>query len=464
MLRPVDEWAPPGYRVEQMLGFGTLGEVWRAREQTTGERVALQRLHAATTPELLAHLRAGAGALEALRTPYVVRVRAVDGAGPRPVVVLDHAAGGSLAALLRRRSRFAPGEVVTLAVPLAEALAQAHAAGLVHGGLTPSCVLLTADGMPLLGDLGTTAGGEPEQDVRDLARLCVRLLEPPPPRGLLVDAPAEEPAAPGGLAVPPDVPRALAPVLEEALAGRCTAAELAMGLRAAHPAVPVRGTGADPGTAGEPPRRARPGETAPEVDRPRRAAAGDRTGAARAPGSRRGAHRSVRVRWPLVAAGGALLVLAALWSRGPEPVADAVGSQAPAATAAAVAVDWAAVLQGLDEARAQAYAHADPDLLAQVYAPGTVAARADAAALTALRDRGRAASGVRHELLRVEPRSAGADRVELDVVDVLGPQQVHDRQNAVVEQRAGRGERAYVVELVRSAEGWRLADVRPRGG
>lgn len=461
MLRPVDEWAPPGYRVEQMLGFGTRGEVWRAREQATGERVVLQRLHAATAPELLAELRADAAALEALGTPYVVRVRAVHGDGPRPVVVLDHAAGGSLAALLRRRSRLAPGEVVTLAVPLAEALAQAHAAGLVHGGLAPSCVLLTDDGMPLLGDLGATVGGMPEQDVRDLARLCVRLLQAPPPRGLLAEAPDEEPAALGEPAVPPDVPRALAVVLEAAVAGRCTAAELAAGLRAAHPAVPVRGTGADPGERSG---RAGSGESRPQVDRPRRAAGG--TGPARALRSRRGVHRSARLRWPLAAAAGVLLVLAVLWPRGPEPVpvAEAVGPQAPEPTRTAAPVNWAAVLQGLDEARAQAYAQADPDLLEQVYAPGAAAARADAAAVEALRERGRSAGGVRHELLRVEPRSEGADRVELDVVDVLGAQQVHDRQNAVVERRAGRGERAYVVELVRSGDGWLLADVRPRGG
>jgi hypothetical protein len=43
--------------------------------------------------------------------------------------VLDHARGGSLAALLSRRGRLTPGEVVTIAAPLAQALAAAHAAG-----------------------------------------------------------------------------------------------------------------------------------------------------------------------------------------------------------------------------------------------------------------------------------------------------------------------------------------------
>jgi serine/threonine protein kinase len=40
----VDDFSLPGYNVEQLVGFGGSGEVWRARDSSTGEVVALKRL------------------------------------------------------------------------------------------------------------------------------------------------------------------------------------------------------------------------------------------------------------------------------------------------------------------------------------------------------------------------------------------------------------------------------------
>lgn len=94
-------WALPGFEVEELLGFGATGEVWRARERATGEAVALKRLRAGADAAALGALHREAALLRSLDTPYVVRQRAVID----DVLVLDHAAGGSLAALLVRRLR-----------------------------------------------------------------------------------------------------------------------------------------------------------------------------------------------------------------------------------------------------------------------------------------------------------------------------------------------------------------------
>ncbi|MDP9428402.1 MAG: protein kinase, partial [Actinomycetota bacterium] len=69
-------------------------------------------------------------------------------------LVLDLLAGGSLAALLSRRGRLRPGEVVTALAPVAAALAHAHERGVVHGDLSPGNVVFTAEGRPVLTDLG----------------------------------------------------------------------------------------------------------------------------------------------------------------------------------------------------------------------------------------------------------------------------------------------------------------------
>ena len=100
-----------------------------------------------------------AALLGALDHPHLVRLLEVvhqprRGGAPRVALVLDLLAGGSLAALLARRGRLRPGEVVTAIAPVAAALAHAHAHGVVHGDLSPGNIVFTAEGRPVLTDLG----------------------------------------------------------------------------------------------------------------------------------------------------------------------------------------------------------------------------------------------------------------------------------------------------------------------
>ena len=69
-------------------------------------------------------------------------------------MILDQAPGGSLAQLVAGRQYLTSGETVTTVAPLFGALADLHAAGAVHGDLSPSSILFSADGRPLIGDLG----------------------------------------------------------------------------------------------------------------------------------------------------------------------------------------------------------------------------------------------------------------------------------------------------------------------
>ena len=98
--------------------------------------------------------------------PHVIRLRnVVECPDGTRALVLELAAGGSLAALVAARGRLGAGETVTVAVGLARTLADLHALGLVHGDLTPGNVLLAGDGRPLVADLGVagvlgSAGGE----------------------------------------------------------------------------------------------------------------------------------------------------------------------------------------------------------------------------------------------------------------------------------------------------------------
>ncbi len=271
----------PGYEVHHRLGAGATGQVWLAREDRTGDLVALKRLHDPGDAAGRERLLREASLLAGFRHDHVIRLRAVetDGAAA-PVLVLDHAAGGSLAALLARRGRLEPGEVVTVAAPLAEALAEAHSRGLVHGDVTPGNVLFDAGGRPLLADLGVArlvgeqpgvvestadyldpavaAGGgpTPATDVHALAAVCHHMLTGAPPYAgdslvqVLRAAAAGERGSLRALA--PTAPVTLVDAVESGLAvdpeARPMAAALAEALLAAVPAQPVqlRGVGSAP--------------------------------------------------------------------------------------------------------------------------------------------------------------------------------------------------------------------------
>lgn len=150
----------PGYVLLDQVGAGGHGEVWRARRDADDLLVALKVM----TPgagELAGALRE-AGVLARVRHPHLLHLYDVvpvpDGTGATSSLALavQFAGGGSLAQVLSARHHLTPGELVTLLVPLAGALAQLHAAGIVHGDVAPGNVLFLTDGMPMLADVGVS--------------------------------------------------------------------------------------------------------------------------------------------------------------------------------------------------------------------------------------------------------------------------------------------------------------------
>jgi hypothetical protein len=482
-------WEVPGYDVVELLGFGASGEVWLARESATGETVALKRLRTPRDLTARDQLRREAAALSCVDHPHVVRLRTVVGAGDDLVLVLDHAAGGSLAGLLGTR-RLSAGEIVTIAVPLAGALMAVHARGLVHGDVTPANVLFTADGRPLLSDLGVSrlvgerldpagfvagtpgfldpavlAGGQPSlaADVHGLAAVCFAALTGRPPydktgarRPLLTDA---------GSALPP----ALVAVIEAALDPdphrRPSADEVAVAAFESCVAEPVLlPTGREPRSHPEPAptlthdlrvRAVRPSE--PVVARPSRR---PRHGRVRAPLRRVGQTLPLRsaLVTMLVGCGVAVAVLAGVvWAgsngRG---TAAAVGP----ANEPTAGVDWTAVLVSLDQARSAAFAEADADALDGVYSAASPALARDTGLLDQLRASGHTARGVRLVPSSVQMVESADRRVVLRVVDVMPPYELIDADGARSLSRPGRGAARWMVTLVREGPTWQVHDVR----
>jgi hypothetical protein len=195
----------PGYHLDRLIGRGASGEVWLARQRSAGGRVvALKCLPTAEGIGARDQLRVEGRLLAGLDHPNIVTLYDVVERPGGVALVMQYAAGGSLATLLAQR-RLTAGQVVTVCAPLADALAYAHARGTVHGDVTPANVLFTEDGRPLLADFG-------------IARVAARLSA----RSGLVGTPhyLDPHVALGAAPDPASDVYALAAICYEALAGR----------------------------------------------------------------------------------------------------------------------------------------------------------------------------------------------------------------------------------------------------
>jgi hypothetical protein len=181
----------PGYAVDGPLG--TNGTVWAGREEVTGAVVALRLLPLAD-PSARERARREVAMLTAVDHPHVLPLLGVVDVSGALVLVLELAEGGSLDDLLVARGTLSPGEVVTACAPIAQALAELHDHGIVHGQVAADSVLFSADGKPMLANLGTAvprrngpsrvvppelqAGfpAQPGTDVYGLAAVAVRSL------------------------------------------------------------------------------------------------------------------------------------------------------------------------------------------------------------------------------------------------------------------------------------------------
>ncbi|MDB4943832.1 MAG: Protein kinase, partial [Labilithrix sp.] len=138
------------YRIERELGRGGFGVVVSAVHLTLDQRVAIKVLTTvegtgtAEWREDLARFRREARATAALRSEHVVRVLDVDvlPAG-NPYLVMEYLEGHTLHHVLHTRPSIPVGEAVDHVVQVLDALAEAHAAGIVHRDMKPANVFLT---------------------------------------------------------------------------------------------------------------------------------------------------------------------------------------------------------------------------------------------------------------------------------------------------------------------------------
>jgi serine/threonine-protein kinase len=144
------------YRLDQVLGQGGMATIFRATDSGLGREVAVKVLRPefGSDAQFVERFRHEAQAAASLSHPNVVQVYdyGTDPAGP--YIVMEQVSGGDLSVALGEHGALPPTAVARIGQQVADALAAAHARGLVHRDIKPSNILLSPDGRVQVADFG----------------------------------------------------------------------------------------------------------------------------------------------------------------------------------------------------------------------------------------------------------------------------------------------------------------------
>ncbi|AEY91142.1 serine/threonine protein kinase [Streptomyces hygroscopicus subsp. jinggangensis 5008] len=136
------------YRLEERIGRGGMGVVWRASDQVLGRQVAVKELLPDDAlPDDDARRRRDRTLREAravcqLRHPHIIVVHDVVEQDERPYLVLELIDGGSLADRIDRDGPVDAAEAARIGIALLSAVRTAHEAGVLHRDIKPANVLI----------------------------------------------------------------------------------------------------------------------------------------------------------------------------------------------------------------------------------------------------------------------------------------------------------------------------------
>jgi serine/threonine protein kinase/class 3 adenylate cyclase len=134
------------YRIEEKIGEGGMGAVYRASDLASGTPVAIKVLsRLKLKPNSMTRFRKEARLLAAVRNPYVANLIAVNEEGDFTYLVLEYIDGHDLKQLLKTSGPLDQQRALAIASDVARALIDAHEQGIIHRDIKPDNILVLSD-------------------------------------------------------------------------------------------------------------------------------------------------------------------------------------------------------------------------------------------------------------------------------------------------------------------------------
>ena len=144
------------YRVLERLGSGGMGVVYKAKDQKLRRYVALKFISEPLVSDLsvVRRFKQEARAASKLNHPNICTIYEINQHRGKPFIAMELIEGDSLKELIRRRQSLSIERIVAIAIQTIDALAEAHAKGIVHRDVKPANIFVNGEDIVKLVDFG----------------------------------------------------------------------------------------------------------------------------------------------------------------------------------------------------------------------------------------------------------------------------------------------------------------------
>lgn len=177
------------YRLEELIGEGGAGRVYRAHDLLLDMPIAIKLLHPFLyhDAQALGELQSEARICMTLAHPHIVRLFNLEKRDGHYFLVMEYIDGPNLGTILQQNASCSPPFVAAVIGAIAAALEHAHDAGVVHSDLTTTNILIDHTGVPKLIDFGIATLANQRAAPRELVAGTPSYMSPEQLRGETVE-------------------------------------------------------------------------------------------------------------------------------------------------------------------------------------------------------------------------------------------------------------------------------------